>query len=121
MKYISIKILPNGKIPPNTMLTRGCKYHFFSGTGLGTGEILHGLSAAPLQLRPTIVPTRLNGNDKKIQIDTTATMVPNGIAANEPYPIAIKLSKNAVPKQASGNREAVKSITLIQFLPSLRA
>jgi len=83
MKYISIKILPNGKTPPKRMLTIGCKYHFFSGMSLGTGFILQGLSALPFQFLPTIVPTKVKGNDAKIQINKTTTIVPNGIDARD--------------------------------------
>ena len=40
MKYISIKIEPNGKIPPKATMTQGSMYHFFSGIGLGTAFTL---------------------------------------------------------------------------------
>ena len=34
--YISIKMDPKGRIPPNITMTRGSINHFFSGIGLGT-------------------------------------------------------------------------------------
>lgn len=40
MKYISMKIEPNGKIPPKATMTQGSMYHFFSGIGLGTAFTL---------------------------------------------------------------------------------
>ena len=40
MKYISIKMDPNGRIPPTRTITQGSMNHFFSGIGLGTAFIL---------------------------------------------------------------------------------
>lgn len=50
--------------------------------------------------------------------EKTVTIVIKGIAANDPYASAIKFKKNATKKQTPGNKEAVNSIVLIQFLPN---
>lgn len=44
-------------------------------------------------------------------------MVVKGMAAREPYPIAMKFNKKAIPNKDPGNKMAVKSIHLIQFFP----
>lgn len=73
--YISIKIDPNGNIPPSStsvpdsrnlhkhnLIHSSSSYHFFSGIGLGTVCTLQGTSACPIKLRPSIVPIKLSGN-----------------------------------------------------------
>ena len=40
MKYISMKMLPKGRIPPSRMMVNGSMNHFFSGIGLGTAFTL---------------------------------------------------------------------------------
>lgn len=75
-----MKIDPKGKIPPKRIITSGSMNHFFSGIGLGTALIRHGLSGCPLRFRPTIVPTSVSGKITKMHIHVTASIVPNGIA-----------------------------------------
>lgn len=77
---ISMKIDPNGKIPPSIVITAGSMNHFFSGMGRGTALTRHGWSGCPLRLRPTMVPTSVNGRMTKMQMQVTANIVPNGIA-----------------------------------------
>ena len=40
--YISMKIDPKGKMPPNITMTKGSINHFFSGMGRGTAFTRHG-------------------------------------------------------------------------------
>lgn len=73
MKYISMKMLPNGSRPPMIATTVGVRYHFFCGIGRGMVFTRHGLSGTPLQLRPTTVPARHSGNEMNAQIRNTTT------------------------------------------------
>ena len=57
-------------LPPSLSLPL---HHFFSGTGLGTVCILHGVSTDPRRLRPSIVPMRFNGNIMNNTIPMTAS------------------------------------------------
>ena len=86
-----MKIDPNGKMPPNNTITMGSinlstkfikiqmhnmpknSYHFFSGIGLGTVFVRHGLLGWPDMLRPRIVPTSVSGKITNTQIQITAT------------------------------------------------
>lgn len=77
IKYISMKIDPNGRIPPSIIITNGSMNHFFSGIGLGTAFTLHGASGVPARLRPKIVPTNVRGKITNIQIHVTATYEKN--------------------------------------------
>lgn len=83
-KYISMKILPKGSNPPIRAMTDGVRYHFFSGIGRGIVFTLHGLFGAPLQFLPTTVPKRARGKEMKAHRMKTTTIVPNGMAANDP-------------------------------------
>jgi hypothetical protein len=40
MKYISMKMLPKGRMPPSRMMVSGSMNHFFSGMGRGTAFTL---------------------------------------------------------------------------------
>lgn len=71
--YISIKIEPNGNIPPSIIITSGSMNHFFSGIGLGTAFTLQGASGVPAKFRPKIVPTSVSGSITKMQMQVTAT------------------------------------------------
>lgn len=44
MKYISMKMDPNGNRPPMRAMTLGRKYHFLCGMGEGMRFTRHGLS-----------------------------------------------------------------------------
>jgi hypothetical protein len=68
-----MKIEPNGKTPPRTTITAGSMNHFFSGIGRGTALIRQGKSGCPAKLRPSTVPTSVNGNMTKMQMHVTAT------------------------------------------------
>lgn len=63
-----MKIDPNGSKPPNKVITNGSVYHFFSGIGLGTALIRHGLFDWPLIALPSNVPIKLHGNMMNIQM-----------------------------------------------------
>lgn len=49
MKYISIKIEPNGKIPDTGIIKLGSAYHGATGIGLGIVLTRHGGSYLPIQ------------------------------------------------------------------------
>lgn len=83
-KYISMKMLPKGRRPPIKEITDGVRYHFFSGIGRGMVLTRHGLFGVPLQFLPTTVPRSARGNEIKAQITKITTIVPKGIAANDP-------------------------------------
>ncbi len=48
MKYISMKMDPNGSRPPVSAITGGRRYHCFAGMGDGMRFTRHGLSGTPL-------------------------------------------------------------------------
>lgn len=73
MKYISMKIDPNGRIPPSIIITMGSMNHFFSGIGRGTAFTRHGASGVPAKFRPKIVPTSVSGKITNMQIQVTVT------------------------------------------------
>lgn len=74
MKYISIKIEPNGKIPPRRIMTIVSAYHFFSGIWRGIRLTLHGNSGFPNKFLPITVPNKVNGKTKKNQIAMIETL-----------------------------------------------
>lgn len=80
MKYISIEIDPNGKIPPRKTIICGSIYHFFSGIGLGTGLTRQGSLVWPRVFLPTIDPIKVKGNIMNRHIAAIDSIVPNGIA-----------------------------------------
>jgi len=121
MKYISIKILANGRIPPIGIINPNSVNHFFSGIGLGREEILHGGLVNPFQFFPKIVPSKVKGKSINDHISTSTIIVLNGIEDNERLPIAIKFNKNPNPKITTGKNAAVKAMVFIQFLPPLVA
>ena len=53
MKYISMKIEPNGRRPPMSAMMCDCRYHFLAGMGEGMRFTRHGLLGRPSQFRPT--------------------------------------------------------------------
>lgn len=65
-----MKIEPNGNIPPNKIIALGCKYHTFSGIGLGMGLIRQGCSTRLLLLQffPMIAPNKVSGKQRKVHI-----------------------------------------------------
>lgn len=65
---------PNGKRPPNRVITNGSVYHFFSGIGLGTALIRHGKFDCPLRARPNKVPIKLHGNIMNVQMARMANL-----------------------------------------------
>jgi hypothetical protein len=83
-KYISMKMLPKGRSPPINEITEGVRYHFLSGIGRGIVFTRQGLFGAPLQFLPTTVPKSTRGKEMKAQRTNMTTIVPNGIAANDP-------------------------------------
>nr|GMD02847.1 hypothetical protein Iba_chr06aCG3260 [Ipomoea batatas]GMD11313.1 hypothetical protein Iba_chr06fCG2520 [Ipomoea batatas] len=83
-KYISINMLPNGSKPPIMETTEGVKYHFFTGIGRGIVLTRHGLFGAPLQFLPMTVPSSARGKEMNPQMTKTTTIVPKGMAANDP-------------------------------------
>lgn len=64
---------PNGKIPPNKIITAGSMNHFFSGMGRGTALTLHGKSGCPAKFLPSTVPTNVSGKMTNIHMQVTAT------------------------------------------------
>ena len=48
MKYISMKMDPNGSRPPVSAITGGRRYHCLAGMGDGMRFTRHGLSGTPL-------------------------------------------------------------------------
>ena len=75
IKYISINILPNGKIPPSITIDIGFMIHLASGIGLGIGLILHGTLMLPLVFLPKRAPMRFNGRMTKPQMAPMASIV----------------------------------------------
>lgn len=67
---------PKGNTPPKNIITKGSMNHFFSGIGRGTAFTRQGWSACPSRLRPTTVPTNVSGKMTNIQMQVTATIVP---------------------------------------------
>jgi hypothetical protein len=68
-----MKIDPKGKTPPRTTITAGSMNHFFSGIGRGTAFIRQGKSGWPAKLRPSTVPTSVNGRITNMHMHVTAT------------------------------------------------
>jgi hypothetical protein len=68
-----MKIEPKGNTPPRMTITAGSMNHFFSGIGRGTALIRQGKSGCPAKLRPSTVPTNVNGSITKMQMHVTAT------------------------------------------------
>ena len=81
MKYISIKILPKGRIPPNNMIDKGCIRHLLCGISLAIALTRHGtLFNDPEVCLPNKDPINVNGNMTKIQMAPIANIVVNGMA-----------------------------------------
>ena len=80
IKYISINILPNGRIPPNKTILIGFIIHLASGIGLGIGFILHGTLMLPFVFLPKRAPIKFNGKITNAQIAPIASIVVKGIA-----------------------------------------
>ena len=59
------------------------RYHGFSGIGRGMLLRRHGKLTSEFQLRPTIVPASVSGNEMKTQMSTIATIVLKGMAERE--------------------------------------
>jgi len=78
MKYISMKIEPNGRMPAAGMTNHAPAHHAEAGIGLGILLTLHIGSYFPDQ--PAIVPTKERGNEKKIQIVNIWTITTSGMA-----------------------------------------
>lgn len=112
-----MKILPKGSNPPINETTEGVRYHFFSGIGRGIVFTRQGLLGAPLQFLPTTVPRRASGKEIKPQITKTTTIVPNGIAARDPYNMATVFRMKPIPKHKNGKSDAVKIIDFIHVFP----
>ena len=58
MKYISMKMEPNGRIPVAAIIATGEKYHFFGGIGRGQPCTRVGAVPTPQKERPRRVPPR---------------------------------------------------------------
>ncbi len=80
MKYISIKMEPNGRIPAAGIMNAGLQYHTAIGIGRGILFTRHGGSYLPIQCLPNIVPTTARGKATKAQMATILTITENGIA-----------------------------------------
>ena len=68
MKYISMKIEPNGRMPVAAMITPGWVYHGPKGIGLAMLLTRQGKSPFPAQWRPNMVPITVKGKETKSQM-----------------------------------------------------
>jgi hypothetical protein len=80
MKYTSINMDPNGKIPPRKTNEQGSRNHFFSGIGRGTVLTRQGVSGCPIRFLPNMVPIKFNGKIMNKAIPMTDSIEVMGIA-----------------------------------------
>mmetsp|Transcript_947 Transcript_947/g.1585 ORF Transcript_947/g.1585 Transcript_947/m.1585 type:complete len:85 (+) Transcript_947:583-837(+) len=80
MKYISMKMDPNGSIPEAGMTKEGLQYQGAAGIGRGIEFTLQGGSYLPIQCLPKIVPTTAKGKATNAQIAIILKITETGIA-----------------------------------------
>ena len=116
MNIVSMKMAPNGNIPPASITKWVCKNHFYCFTGLGILLTLQGKRYTS-DLWPIPLPKKASGTEipnHKIKI---AIKVPNGTAPLLLSKINKKLRVKKTRKHIPGNIRDVINAFAFQFYP----
>ena len=108
MKYISMKIDPNGNMAPTKIKVLRRRNHGCVGMRCIVLAGVTGCLWSELRERPTMNPTEARGRQQKDQATITRTIVPKGMAESAPYPEATMLYTTATIPAMAGYSMAVR-------------
>ena len=84
MKKSSMKMAPNGRMPPMRTLNAPPMYHACSGIWRGISLVRTGGSLS-VALKPKKAPTKTSGTEMPNHISSSTIIVVKGIAPDEPW------------------------------------